>query len=168
MAGWYPDLVSVGGLGDGADLGGEGQGGGVAVGLAEDDIDLVDGVGSVLELGDVEALLLLDVLADDLGELDGLGHADLDGLGGSDLNGDTEGSGDKGDGVLLGLVLLSAVLVLAGVAVGVSVAGWVARSDPHGLRLELRGDLNRRHIRNLSSSMLEAVHSKIEDEQLNE
>ena len=114
-------LVTVG-LGDWAGLGGEGEGDLVAVGLSEDDLNLIDGVDAVLKLGNVEALLLLDVAADDLGDHDGLGHAVPDWLRGGDLNADNKGDGDEGDGVLLGLVLLSAELVLARVAVGVAVA----------------------------------------------
>jgi len=135
-------LLAVGpGGGDWAGLGGEGEGDLVAVGLAEDDLALLDGVGAVLELGDVEALLLFDVTADNFGDLDGLGHAVPDGLGSGNIDADDEGGVDQGDGVLLGLVLFLAVLVLAGVGVGAAVAGSVARCDSHALGAGLGGHL---------------------------
>ena len=123
-----------------AGLGREGEGDGVAVGLAEDGLDLVDGVGAVLELGHVEAPLLDDVLADDLGDRDLLGHAVLDGLGHGDLDVDGQGLGDEGDAVGLGLVFLAAVLVLTG-AIVIAVARGPACGDLHRLSLGLVGDL---------------------------
>jgi len=129
---------------DGAGLGGEGEGDLVAVGLAEDDLALLDGVGSVLELGDVEALLLFDVTTDNFGDLDGLGHAVSDGLGSGNIDADDEGGVDQGDGVLLDLVLFLAVLVLAGVGVGAAVAGSVARGDTHALSAGLGGHLRKK------------------------
>jgi len=129
------------GLGNWAGLGGEGEGDLVAVGLSEDDLALLNGVGAVLELGDVEALLLLDVTADNFGDLDGLGHAVPDGLGSGNIDADDEGGVDQGDGVLLNLVLFLAVLVLSGVGVGAAVAGSVARGDTHALGAGLGGHL---------------------------
>ncbi len=133
-------MVAVG-LGNWAGLGGEGEGDLVAVGLSEDDLALLNGVGAVLELGDVEALLLLDVTADNFGDLDGLGHAVPDGLGSGNIDADDEGGVDQGDGVLLNLVLFLAVLVLSGVGVGAAVAGSVARGDTHALGAGLGGHL---------------------------
>ena len=103
-------LVTVS-LSNGAHLGGEGQGNLVAVGLSEDDLDLLDSVGSVFKLGDVEALAFLDVAANDLGDLDGLGDAVSDWLGGSDVDGEDEGAVDEWHGVLLGLVLFSVIVL---------------------------------------------------------
>jgi hypothetical protein len=98
-------------LSNGAHLGGEGQGNLVAVGLSEDDLDLLNGVGSIFKLGDVEALALLDVTANDLGDLDGLGDAVLDRLRGSDIDGEDEGAVDEWHGVLLGLVLFPEIVL---------------------------------------------------------
>ena len=125
----------------GAGLGGEGEGDIVAVGLAQDNLGLVDGGGGVLELGDVEALLLLDVLADDLGDGDLLVNADLLGLGSSDIDGNLKGLGHQWDLERLGLVLLVAVLVLAATVSLVAVAGGLAGGHLHGLGLGLIGHL---------------------------
>ncbi len=130
-------MVSVGLA---ASLGREGQGDGVAVGLAQDGFDLVDGVGAVLELSHVEAPLLHDILADDLGDGDLLGHAVLDGLRHGDVNVDLEGLSHQGDPVSLGLVLLAAVLVFAS-SVVVAIARGTAGSDLHRLRLGFIGNL---------------------------
>merc|ERR1719180_119567 len=90
----------------------------LTAGLSDDDLFLVNGVGGVDELGNVEALVLNLVLALDLGDGDVLGDADLLGgrVGKAALDG--EGGSDKGDLVGLGLVLLVAHLVLT--VVGVS------------------------------------------------
>merc|ERR1739838_1279439 len=64
-----------------ASLGVEGEGDLLAAGLSDDDLLLVDGVGGINELGNVEALVLNLVLADDLSDGDVLGDTDL--LGGS-------------------------------------------------------------------------------------
>ena len=140
-------MVSVA-VGLGAHLGGEGEGDLLAVGLAEDDLGLLDGLSAVLELGEGDALLDLDVLADDLGDLKGDVDALLPRLGDVAVDLDGEGLVDLGDAVGLGLVLLPAVLVLAmGLLVGavgrvgLLVARGGARGDLHRLGLVLVGDL---------------------------
>ena len=125
----------------GASLGGEGESDVVAVGLSQNDLGLVDGGGGVLKLGNVEALLLLDVLADNLGDGDLLLDADLLGLWSSDIDRDLEGLSHQGNLEALGLVLLVAVLVLTATIVGLAVAGRLAGGDLHGLGLGLIGDL---------------------------
>ena len=94
--------------------------------LSNDDLLLVHGVGGVLELGHVEALLLNLVLALDLGDLNGLGDADLVGGGVGQGAGLLLGLSDQGHSVGLGLVLFSAVLVLAMTVAGGTVSGWAA------------------------------------------
>merc|ERR1711928_225757 len=96
-----------------AGLGVEGEGDLLAAGLSDDDLLLVNGVGGIDELGNVEALVLDLVLALDLGDGDVLGDAHLLGgrVGKTALDG--KGSSDKGDLVGLGLVLLVAHLVFA-------------------------------------------------------
>ena len=136
---------SGGVVGLGASLGGEGEGDVVAVWLSEDDLGLVDGGGGVLELGDVEALLLLDVLADNLGDGDLLLDAHLLGLGSGDVDGDLKGLGHQRDLEALGLVLLVAVLVLAGTVVGLAVTGRLAGGHLHGLGLGLIGHLQQQN-----------------------
>ena len=127
-----------------ASLGGEGQGDLLTAGLSDHDLLLVDGVGGIDELGNVETLVLNLVLALDLGDLDLLGDADLLGGGVGEAAGDLQGGGDEGDLVGLGLVLLTADLVLPGAVALVAVAavsGSSAGGDLHGLGLLLVGDL---------------------------
>merc|ERR1712045_721606 len=116
----------------------------LAAGLPDDDLLLVNGVGGIDELGNVEALVLNLVLALDLSDGDVLGDADLLGgrVGKAAL--DSEGSSDKGNLVGLGLVLLMADLVLTMVGVGSIAVGRGLDStsgDLHGLRLLIIGDL---------------------------
>jgi hypothetical protein len=66
-------------------------------------IYLIDCVFSIFKLGNIEALLLLDVLADNLGDLDDLGDAGLDGFGGGNLNRDDKWNIDQWNTVLLSL-----------------------------------------------------------------
>lgn len=127
-----------------ASLGVEGEGDLLAAGLSDDDLLLVNGVGGIDELGNVEALVLNLVLALDLGDGDVLGDTDLLGgrVGKAALDG--ERGSDKGDLVGLGLVLLVAHLVLTVVGVSsVSVGRGLdsAGGDLHGLGLLVVGDL---------------------------
>jgi len=125
----------------GAGLGGEGKGDLVTGRGSDDDLGLVHNVGGIFELGNVEALLLNIITADNLGDLNVLGDTDLDGLGVSngDLNG--EGGGDKGDLVGLGLVFLTAKLMFSIAVSGGSISRGFAGSYLHGLSLGLIGDL---------------------------
>lgn len=66
-------------------------------------IYLINCVFAIFKFGNIEALLLLDVLADNLSDLDGLGDARLDGFRGSDINCDGQWNVDQGDAVLLSL-----------------------------------------------------------------
>merc|ERR1719278_34570 len=81
----------------------EGEGDLLAAGLPDDDLLLVNSVGGIDKLGNVEALVLNLVLALDLSDGDVLGDADLLGgrVGKAAL--DSEGSSDKGNLVGLGL-----------------------------------------------------------------
>ena len=115
----------------GASLGGEGEGDGITVGLAENGFDLIDSVGTVFELGNVEASFFHDVVADNFGEDDVLGDAALDGFGDSDGHGHLSGDCDQGDAVSLGLVFSSAVLVFTG-TIMITVSGRRAGGDLHG------------------------------------
>merc|ERR1719150_3712771 len=127
-----------------AGLGVKGEGDLFTAGLSDDDLLLVNGVGGIDELGNVEALVLNLVLALDLGDGDVLGHAHLLGgrVGKAALDG--ERGSDKGNLVGLGLVLLVADLVLTVVGVGsVSVGRGLdsTGSHLHGLGLLVVGDL---------------------------
>ena len=131
----YLTMVGGGSMLLGAGLGGQGEGELLAAGLSDDGLDLVDGVGAVLELGNVEALLLNLVLALDLGDGDGLGDAGVGGGGVGQLALLLVDLGDEGDLVGLGLVLLTAVLMLTVSVAGGAVAGGVAGGHLHGLGL---------------------------------
>lgn len=115
-----------------ASLGGQSQSDSVAVGFAQDNSDLVNGVGSIFEFGHIEAFLFNNVSAFDFGDGDLLGHAVLDGFGDGDLDGHVQGDSDKGDSVGLSLVLLTTVLVFSS-SVVVTVSGGAAGGHLHGL-----------------------------------
>ena len=124
-----------------AGLGVEGEGQLLTAWLSNDDLLLVDGVGGINKLGDVEALVLNLVLAHNNGDLKGLGDTHPLGVGVSQLAGLLLGLSDKGDPVGLGLVLLTAVLVLSLPVAGGSVPAGVAGGHLHGLGLVSKGDL---------------------------
>merc|ERR1711935_95196 len=129
----------------GTGLGGQRKGNLLTAGLSNDNLLLVNGVGGISKLGNIEALVLNLVLALDLSNLNGLGHTDL--LGGwvGKGTGDLKGHGDKGDLIGLGLVFLPADLMLSctisiasmSIGRGFSITG----SHLHGLRLLVIGDL---------------------------
>ena len=125
----------------GAGLGGEGKGDFITGRGSDDDLGLVHDVGGILELGNIEALLLNIITADNLGDLNVLGDTDLDRLGvsNSDLNG--KGGSDKGNLVGLGLVFLTAKLMFTMTISGGSISRGFAGSYLHGLSLGLIGDL---------------------------
>ena len=134
-------ISSIGGFGMRTGLGGEGKGDLVTGRLSNHNLGLVHGVGGVLELGNIEALLFNIISADDLGDFNGLGDADLDGLGVSDVDLNGEGGGDKGDLVGLGLVFLTTKLMFSVTISRSSISGGFAGSYLHGLSLGLIGDL---------------------------
>merc|ERR1712128_269239 len=113
--------------------------------LSNHNLLLLNSVGGISKLGNVEALVLNLVLTLDLGDLNGLGHTDL--LGGwvGKGTGDLEGHSDKGDLICLGLVFLPADLMLScaisiarmSIGRGFSITGC----HLHGLRLLVIGDL---------------------------
>ena len=81
--------------------------------FTNDDLLLVNSVGSISKLGNIEALVLNLVLTLNLGDLDRLGDTDL--LGGrvGKHAGHLKGGSDKGDLVSLSLVFLTAYLVFS-------------------------------------------------------
>ena len=125
----------------GAGLGGEGEGQLLAGRFSNDDLLLVNSVGGILELGNVEALPLNLILALDLGDLNGLGDADLGGGGVGELAGLQLGLSDEGNPVGLGLVFLPAVLVFSSSVSRGSISRGGAGCHLHGLRLLGVGDL---------------------------
>ena len=115
----------------GASLGGEGKGDCITVGLAKNEIDLIDGVGSIFELSNVEAFLFLDVSTFDLGDDNVFGDANLFWDWDGNINGHFQWDGDQRNAISLGLVFSSAVLVFSGTIV-ITVARWAAGGDLHG------------------------------------
>merc|ERR1719244_1145367 len=91
----------------------EGEGDLFTAWFTNDDLLLVNSVGSISKLGTIEALVLNLVLALNLGDLDGLGNTDL--LGGrvGEHASDFQWDSDKGDLVSLSLVFLTAHLVFS-------------------------------------------------------
>ena len=120
-----------------AGLGVKGEGDLLAAGLSDDDLLLVNGVGGVDELGNIEALVLNLVLTLNFSDLNSLGDTDL--LGGrvGKHAGHLKGSSDKGDLVSLSLVFLTAYLVfsLAISLVSISISSSSTSSHLHSLRL---------------------------------
>merc|ERR1712241_1605078 len=100
-------------MGLAASLSGEGEGDLFTAWFTNDNLLLVNSVGSISKLGNIEALVLNLVLALNLGDLDGLGNTDL--LGGrvGEHAGLLKGGSDEGDLVSLSLVFLTANLVFS-------------------------------------------------------
>merc|ERR1719278_1819380 len=115
----------------------EGEGDLFTAWFTNDDLLLVNSVGSISKLGNIEALVLNLVLALNLGDLDGLGNTDL--LGGrvGKHAGLLKGGSDKGDLVSLSLVFLTAYLVfsLAISLVSISISSSSTSSHLHSFRL---------------------------------
>ena len=122
-------------------LGGQGEGQLFTAWLSNHDFLLFNGVGGVLELGNVEALVLNNILTLHLGDLDGLGNTNFVGVGVGKGAGLFLGLGDQRNLVGLGLVFLSAVLMLTMAVAGGAISRWAAGGHLHGLRLVGIGDL---------------------------
>jgi len=125
-------------------LGWKGQGYIFTAGFSNDDLLLVNSVGSINKLGNIEALVLNLVLALNLSDLNSLGDADL--LGGrvGEHAGDLKGGSDKGDLVGLSLVFLTAHLVFSlaiSLLMAISVSSSSTSSHLHSLRLLIISDL---------------------------
>merc|ERR1719150_1279668 len=118
-------------------LGRESKGNFFTAWFTNDDLLLVNSVGSISKLGNIEALVLNLVLALDLGDLNSLGDTDL--LGGrvGEHAGLLKGGSDKGDLVSLSLVFLTAYLVfsLTISLVSISISSSSTSSHLHSFRL---------------------------------
>merc|ERR1719206_1582071 len=103
--------------------------------FTNDDLLLVNSVGSISKLGNIEALVLNLVLALNLGDLNSLGDTDL--LGGRVGKGASnfKGGSDKGDLVSLCLVFLTAYLVFSMAISGRSVSSSSTSSHLHSFGL---------------------------------
>jgi len=119
----------------GTGLGGKGEGDIFTAWFTNDDLLLVNSVGSISKLGNIEALVLNLVLALNLGDLNSLGDTDL--LGGRVGKGTSnfKGGSDKGDLVSLCLVFLTAYLVFSMAISGRSVTSSSASSHLHSFGL---------------------------------
>merc|ERR1719400_967535 len=124
-------------MGLAACLSGEGEGDLFTAWFTNDDLLLVNSVGSISKLGNIEALVLNLVLALNLGDLDGLGNTDLLGCRVGEHAGLLKGGSDKGDLVSLSLVFLTAYLVftLAISLVSISISSSPTSSHLHSFRL---------------------------------
>jgi hypothetical protein len=116
-----------------AGLGGQGEGDRVAVRFTQDDFLLINNVGSINKLSNIEANIVDFVSAGNCGDNDVLDDTGLDGFGVGQLKSNIEGFGDKGNFVSLGLVFLTAVLVFTSTVV-IAITGGFAAGDLHGLR----------------------------------
>merc|ERR1712203_572211 len=118
-------------------LGREGEGDLFTAWFTNDDLLLVNSVGSISKLGNIEALVLNLVLAFNLGDLDSLGDTDL--LGGrvGKHAGHLKGGSDEGDLVSLSLVFLTTYLVfsLTTSLVTISISSSSTSSHLHSFRL---------------------------------
>jgi len=121
----------------GTGLGGEGQGDIFTAWFTNDDLLLVNSVGSISKLGNIEALVLNLVLALNLGDLNSLGDTDL--LGGRVGKGAAllQWDSDEGDLVSLSLVFLTAYLVfsLSISLVSISISSSSTSSHLHSFGL---------------------------------
>jgi len=121
-----------------AGLGGQSKGNSITFGFSQDNLGLDDGVGAVVQTGNVEAFLRLDIFADNLVDFDDLDDASFDGLGVGQDKSDGKGLGDKGNFVGLGLVFLTAVLVFSTITAitgaMTAITGCFASGDLHGFR----------------------------------
>merc|ERR1719187_640677 len=124
-------------MGLGTSLGGESESHILAAWFTNDDLLLVNSVGSISKLGNIEALVLNLVLALNLGDLNSLGDTDL--LGGrvGKHAGLLKGGSDKGDLVSLSPVFLTAYLVfsLAIAMMSISISSSSTSSHLHSFRL---------------------------------
>merc|ERR1711892_1460691 len=100
-------------MGLAARLGWESEGDLFTAGFSNDHLLLVNSVGSINKLSNIEALVLNLVLTLNFGDLNSLGETDL--LGGrvGEHTGLLKGDSDKGDLVSLSLVFLTAKLVFS-------------------------------------------------------
>ena len=118
-------------------LSGEGEGNILTTRLPNYNLFLVNSVGSISKLGNIEALVLNLVLALNLSDLNSLGDTDL--LGGrvGKHAGLLKGGSDKGDLVSLSLVFLTAYLVfsLAIAMMSISISSSSTSSHLHSFRL---------------------------------
>merc|ERR1712203_1164730 len=118
-------------------LGRESEGDLFTAWFTNNDLLLVNSVGSISKLGNIEALVLNFVLALNLGDLDSLGDTDL--LWGrvGEHAGLLKGGSDKGDLVSLSLVFLTTYLVfsLTISLVTISISSSSTSSNLHSFRL---------------------------------
>merc|ERR1712106_308594 len=138
-------MVDWSSMGLTARLGWESEGDLFTAGFSNDHLLLVNSVGSINKLSNIEALVLNLVLTLNLGDLNSLGDTDL--LGGRvrEHTGLLKWDSDKGDLVSLSLVFLTANLVFSTITSSLVSISTISSSSTsshlHGLRLLVIGDL---------------------------
>merc|ERR1719483_1346495 len=131
-------------MGLAACLGWEGEGDLFTAWFSNDHLLLVNGVGSINKLGNIEALVLNLVLTLNLGDLNSFGHTDL--LGGrvGKHAGELKRGSDERDLVCLSLVLLTTHLVFSlaiSLLMTISISSSSTSSHLHSLRLLIISNL---------------------------
>merc|ERR1712020_855199 len=111
--------------------------------FTNDDLLLVNSVGSISKLGNVEALVLNLVLALNLGDLNSLGDTHFLRCWVGKHAGDLKGGSDKGNLVCLCLILFTAHLMFSATIalVTIAIASGSTSSNLHSLRLLFIGNL---------------------------
>ena len=124
-----------------ASLGWEGEGDILATGFSNDDLLLFNSVGSINKLGNIKALVFNQVLALNLGDLNGLCNADFLGSRIGKRARDLKRDSDEGNLVSLGLVFLATHLVFSMSISWRSISRSSTSGHLHSLRLLLISDL---------------------------
>ena len=126
-----------------AGLGREGKGNFFTAWFTNDDLLLVNSVGSISKLGNIEALVLNLVLALNLSDFDSLGDTHFLRCWIGKHAGDLKGGSDKGNLVCLCLILFTAHLMFSATIalVTITIASSSTSGNLHGLRLLFIGNL---------------------------
>jgi len=119
----------------------EGEGNIFTAWFSNDHLLLVNGVGSINKLGNIEALVLNLVLTLNLGDLNSLGHTDSFWGRVSQRTGHLERGSDERDLVCLSLVLLSTHLVFSVTISRRAISRCTTSSHLHSLRLLIISNL---------------------------
>merc|ERR1719483_1425331 len=131
-------------MGLAACLGWQGEGDLFTAWFSNDHLLLINSVGSINKLGNVEALVLNLVLTLNLCDLNSLGHTDLFGGRVGKHAGELKGSSDKGDLVCLSLVFLTTHLAFSlaiSLLMTISISSSSTSSHLHSLRLFIISNL---------------------------
>merc|ERR1712168_1747333 len=131
-------------MGFGAGLGWKGEGDPLTAGLSNYNLLLFNSVGGISKLGNIEALVLNLVFTLHLCDFNSFGDTHFLGSRVGQLAGNLKRSSDKGDLVSLGLVLLTADLMLSlsiSISMRLAVSRRSTRSHFHGFGFFIISDL---------------------------